>query len=247
MPTASMFSSTDTIASVRSTPARLGIVIRGLLAWAALIFLGLQLWFFLHIVWWKYTPPPSTAFMRQRTSENPDLAIQYRWVPYTQLSPHLKRALIASEDANFLSHQGFDWEGIRLAYLKNQRRGHIVAGGSSISQQLAKNLFLSDQKSMLRKAQEALITLMIECVWNKTRILEVYSNVIEWGNGLFGAEAAAQHYFSISASHLSTKQAAQLAAMVPSPRYYEKHLESHYLQRRTAIIRARLMDVAAPR
>lgn len=229
-----------------SIVSRLWSFFKHILVWGFLAIFLLQGWFLAHILWWRTTPPPSTAFMRQRAAETPGLRIQYNWVPYQHISPHLKRALIAAEDARFLSHQGFDWNGIRQAYEKNQRRGHISAGGSTISQQLAKNLFLSSDKNFFRKAQEAVITVMLENLWSKTRILEVYANVIEWGDGIFGAEAAAQYYFETSADHLTPYQAAKLAAMVPRPRYYQKRPDSSYLQHRTATVRARLADASLP-
>lgn len=233
----------------RSSPSlfsKLWTGFKYLVFWSLFFIIVLQGWFLGHIIWWRTAPPPSTAFMRQRAAETAGLHIRYSWVPYHQISPHLKRALIASEDARFLSHQGFDWDGIRLAYLKNQRRGYIYAGGSTISQQLAKNLFLTSDKNFLRKAQEAVITLMLEKVWTKARILEVYANVIEWGDGIFGAEAAAQHYYGTSAARLSSTQAARLAAMVPRPRYYQKRPDSAYLQHRTATVRARLAEASIP-
>lgn len=138
-------------------------------------------------------------------------------MPYGQISASLKRALVAAEDSKFMQHHGFDFDGMQKALERNEKRGRIAAGGSTITQQLAKNLFLWPEKSLLRKGQEAVITLMIETTWSKRRILEVYMNEIEWGKGIFGAEAAARHYFGIPASALSDYQAAMLAAMVPSP------------------------------
>jgi len=172
--------------------------------------------------------------------------LKKHWADYGRISPHLKRAVIAAEDDLFVHHEGFDWEGIRKAMEKNQRRGRIVAGGSTISQQLAKNLFLSPEKTPWRKAEEAVVTLMIETVWSKRRILEVYLNVIEWGNGVFGAEAAARHYFGINAANLSQQQAAKLAAMVPSPRFYERNPGSPGLANRAALILSRMPSAQIP-
>jgi monofunctional biosynthetic peptidoglycan transglycosylase len=209
-----------------------------------------QLWFFGWIMWWKWMPPQETRFMQIRLAElrlqQPEAQLAYRWVPYAEISPHLKRAVIAAEDAHFLEHGGFDWQGIQTAIEKNTKKGRFVAGGSTISQQLAKNLFLSPQRSMLRKAEEAAITLMIEALWEKERILEVYLNVIEWGNGVFGAEAAAQHYYQKSAGRLSSRQAARLAAMVPNPRYYDRHPKSKALAKQTAIIQSRMTATKLP-
>jgi monofunctional biosynthetic peptidoglycan transglycosylase len=167
-------------------------------------------------------------------------------VPYKRISNHLKRAVIAAEDAKFVDHEGFDWEGIQVAYEKNLKKGKIVAGGSTISQQLAKNLFLSGRRSPWRKLEEALITLMLEKMMSKQRILEIYLNVIEWGNGVFGAEAAARYYYRTSAANLGPEQAAKLAAMVPNPRYYDKHRNARGLGRKTGIILARMNYAEVP-
>jgi monofunctional biosynthetic peptidoglycan transglycosylase len=209
-----------------------------------------QLWLFAHICWWVKFNPSSSAFMETRLEimqdKNPDAALQQKWIPYAKISDNLKRALIAAEDAKFVDHEGFDWEGIQKAYEKNMRKGKIVAGGSTISQQLAKNLFLSTKRTPWRKLEEAAITLMLEAVMDKQRIFEIYLNVIEWGNGVFGAEAAARHYYQVSAAQLSAEQAAQLAAMVPNPRYYDKHREARGMLRKTDIIRARMDDAEIP-
>lgn len=216
-----------------------------------LVFLILyQVWLFAHICWWIKFNPSTSAFMETRLEimqdKNPQAELKYRWVNYANISNHLKRALIAAEDANFLEHEGFDWEGIQNAYEKNLKRGKIVAGGSTISQQLAKNLFLSTKRTPWRKAEEAIITIMLEGVMDKRRILEIYLNVIEWGNGVFGAEAAARHYYQISASQLSAEKSAKLAAMVTNPRYYDKHREARGMTRRTGIILNRMDKVGIP-
>ncbi len=224
------------------------------LKWGLLILIGLflltQLWFLGWVLWWKWVPPQETRFMSLRLAElrqkQPDARLKYQWVPYARISPHLKRAIIAAEDAHFVDHEGFDWEGIQKALEKNQKRGRFVAGGSTISQQLAKNLFLSPTRSMLRKGEEALITLMIETLWDKQRIFEVYLNVIEWGDGVFGAEAAARHYHGISAAQLNAFQAARLAAMVPNPRFYDRNRNAPGLARKTAIILARMGGAEMP-
>ena len=176
----------------------------------------------------------------------PDARLQQQWVPYARISVHLKRALIAAEDSKFLDHEGFDWEGIQKAYEKNLKKGKIVAGGSTISQQLAKNLFLSGSRNPLRKAEEALITVMLENTLSKRRILEIYLNVIEWGNGVFGAEAAARHYYGATVTNLSAEQSARLASMVPNPRYYDLHRNARGLEKKTPIILARMNQVQAP-
>lgn len=181
-----------------------------------------NLWIFGHIVYWRSFNPSASAFMTEQLArlqeEDPEAELRHKWVPYERISPNLKRALIASEDAKFVDHEGFDWDGIEAAFEKNLKQGRIVAGGSTISQQLAKNLFLSGKKTPWRKLEEAMITVMLEAVMDKRRIFEIYLNVIEWGNGVFGAEAAARHYYRTSAARLSAGQAAKLAAMVPKDR-----------------------------
>jgi monofunctional glycosyltransferase len=209
-----------------------------------------QLWIFLHICWWIKFNPSSSAFMEDRLQiiqeTKPDAELKYKWMNYNQISNNLKRAVIASEDAKFNDHDGFDWDGIQKAYEKNLKKGKIVAGGSTISQQLAKNLFLSSKRTPWRKGEEAIITVMLEKMLSKQRILEIYLNVIEWGNGIFGAEAAARHYFKTSAANLSAPQAAKLAAMIPNPRFYDVHKYTTYLNRRTATIEARMRYAELP-
>lgn len=200
------------------------------LGWAvlalSLLFLLIQLWFFAHVLWWKHNDPTSTRFMRLQLAElrkaDPAVQLHQQWVDYAQISIHLKRAVVAAEDDRFMNHKGFDWEGIQHALERNRERGTLAAGGSTISQQLAKNLFLSPSRSFVRKGQEALITVMIEHTWDKRRILEVYLNVVEWGKGVFGAEAAAQHYFGLSADRLGPAEASRLAVKLPNPRRYEQ-------------------------
>ena len=207
-------------------------------------------WLAAHIGWYRYNPPRETAFMTQRMDEararDPATRLRYTWVPYAKISPQLKRAMIAAEDAKFVEHSGFDWDGIQNALDKNRKKGRVVAGGSTISQQLAKNLFLTPAKSYVRKAEEAVVTVLLEAMLPKQRILELYLNVIEWGNGVFGAEAAAQRYFGVSAAQLSAEQAARLAAMAPSPRLFERRPDSAYLAGRVATILARLPAAAVP-
>ena len=224
------------------------------LKWSLLGLLGLfalwQLWLLGWVLLWGWVNPGETKFMEIRLAElrlkNPQAQLQQQWVPYERISPHLKRAIIAAEDAKFVDHEGFDWEGMQKAMEKNQKRGRFVAGGSTISQQLAKNLFLTPTKSYFRKAEEAIITLMLENLWSKRRIFEVYLNVIEWGNGVFGAEAAARHYYSVSAAQLGPEQAARLAGMVPNPRYYDRNRGAPGLGRKTAIILGRMPSADVP-
>jgi monofunctional biosynthetic peptidoglycan transglycosylase len=213
-------------------------------------FVLLQLWYAAHIWWWRDHPPSETAFMSVRLAElkrvNPGARLQYTWVPYQRISVQLKRAMIAAEDAKFVEHEGFDWEGIQHAMDKNLKKGRVVAGGSTISQQLAKNLFLSGDRSYWRKGEEALITVMLEAILDKRRIFEIYLNVIEWGTGVFGSEAAARHYFGTTAAQLDAEQAARLAAMTPNPRRYERNPGSKVLARRIPIIMAGMPSAELP-
>jgi monofunctional biosynthetic peptidoglycan transglycosylase len=202
---------------------------------ALLAVIAVQLWFFSHIVYWSSFNPSSTAFMDQHL-EKPGARLRYQWVPYSRISEHLKRAVVAAEDAKFLDHEGFDWEAIQKAMQKNEQRGKVVAGASTITQQLAKNLFLSGSRSWLRKGQEAVITWMMERTLSKRRILEIYLNVAEWGEGIFGAEAAA----------LGPEQAAWLAAILPSPKRYDRGRRTPYLEGRMATISSRMTGAQIP-
>lgn len=226
-----------------------GFLWRGLLAFVVLV-LVYQLWIFLSICWWVNHNPSSSAFMETRLAvmqeKNPEAKLRHKWVPYKRISNNLKRAVVVAEDSKFVMHEGFDWDGIQKAYEKNLKKGRVVAGGSTISQQLAKNLFLSTKRTPWRKLQEAVITLMLEKMMSKRRILEIYLNVIEWGNGVFGAEAAARHYYGTGAANLSAWQAARLAAMIPNPRYYDTHRNARGLARRTATIAARMRLAELP-
>jgi monofunctional biosynthetic peptidoglycan transglycosylase len=225
------------------------LVLRALLFVAGFVVLY-QLWLLGHVWWWVDHNPETSAFMEDRLEvlqqDNPDAELRHRWVAYNQISPNLKRALIASEDAKFLDHDGFDWEGIQTAWEKNLKKGKVVAGGSTISQQLAKNLFLSGKRTPWRKLEEAIITVMMEQMMSKRRIFEIYLNVIEWGNGVFGAEAASRHYFRKSARNLDAAEAARLAAMVPNPRYFDKHRLDRKLMRKARIIQRRMYYAEYP-
>jgi monofunctional biosynthetic peptidoglycan transglycosylase len=209
-----------------------------------------QAWFFTHILYWKYQPPGTTSFMASRLEQlrekDPNARLKQVWMDYSRVSPNLKRAIIAAEDMKFVDHEGFDWEGIQRAIEKNQKKGKAVAGGSTITQQLAKNLFLSGDRSYVRKGQEAVITLMLEAVLDKQRILEIYINVAEWGVGVFGAEAASRHYFGVGAAGLSAEQAARLAAMLPRPQFYDRNRGSAYLSGYSATILARMPQAQLP-
>jgi monofunctional glycosyltransferase len=222
---------------------------RTLLALLALIALW-QGWYLGWVAWYRWMDPGMTSFMSRRLDEllekNPKAELKHQWVPYAKISNNLKRAVIAAEDDKFVDHEGFDWEGIQKAIEKNQKKGKVVAGGSTISQQLAKNLFLSASKTPWRKAQEAVITVWIEWLWDKRRILEVYLNVVEWGEGLFGAEAAAKRYYGTTAAGLGAEQAARLAVMLPAPRRMEKNPYSAYINGRTQLILGRMPHAEIP-
>ena len=209
-----------------------------------------QLWFFAHILYWAHYPPASTAFMERRLevlrAKDPRAQLRHQWAAYERISVHLKRAVVAAEDAKFLDHEGFDWEQIQKALERIESKGRIAGGASTISQQLAKNLFLSGERSWLRKGEEALITWMLEQTLSKRRILELYLNVAEWGEGVFGAEAAARYHFGVSAAALQPEQAAWLAAILPSPRRYLRGATTPYLAGRVATIEARMGSVQIP-
>ncbi len=247
---------------------------KGLGRWLVLVLLAglaLQLYFFARIALMTVVNPESTAFQRSEAwgvAQNTD-AMKWRqqWVPYAQISNHLKRAIIASEDASFIVHEGVDMDALEKAWEKNTQAEERAAqsvnrlserkssasvkppkiiGGSTITQQLAKNLFLSGERTLLRKGQELLLTLMLEALLGKQRILEIYLNNVEWGEGVFGAEAAAQYYFHKPAARLSATEAARLAVMLPRPKYFETHLNSGYLASRARTITARMGGVEIP-
>lgn len=216
---------------------RLAVWLVGLALLAVLV---VQLWYLGWIAFWKWENPAETAFMaRERArlqAKAPQADLRHQWVPYARIAPSLKRAVVTAEDARFAEHEGVDWDAIQKAFQDNLRRGRPARGGSTISQQLAKNLFLSAERSYVRKAQELVITTMLEALWDKQRILEVYLNVVEWGDGVFGAEAAARHYFGVPAAQLTPEQAARLAAFLPSPKRYGRLRSSPFLDNRTAAI-----------
>jgi monofunctional biosynthetic peptidoglycan transglycosylase len=224
-------------------------VTRSLLGFFVLLIFW-QGWYFGWVVWWKYNDPDMTSFMRLRLEalqeKQPDATLRHIWVPYERISNHLKRAVIAAEDDTFIDHDGFDWEGIQKALKRNLKAGTPVVGGSTISQQLAKNLFLSAAKTPWRKAQEAIITVWLELLWDKRRILEVYLNSVEWGQGVFGAEAAAHRYYSISAANLSAEQAVRLAVMLPAPRRFERNPYSAFINARVQAVLARINYAEIP-
>lgn len=246
---------TDASPVALQTPApsrgrRIWIWLRRIFLALLAVVIGYHAWIFWQVWRLRDHNPESTAFMQQgleRLREsNPQARLQHTWVPYERISVHLKRAVVAAEDQKFLAHDGFDWEEMEKAYEKNQRKQRIVRGASTISQQLAKNLFLTARRSYLRKGEEAIFTVMIEQALSKRRVLEVYLNVIEWGNGIYGAEAAARHYFGKSAAELSDEEASKLAAMIPNPRFYHRRGITPYLELRAADLRAQMNFVPVP-
>ena len=242
----------------------------------------LQVFFVARIALMLFIDPQSTSFQR---SEAYRVALgfegkgwQQTWVSYDAMAPSIKRAVIASEDDEFASHGGVQWDAIEAAWQKNSRAQELadkrqqalqkqaqksgkaaasakaaviakapkIVGGSTITQQLAKNILLSGERNMLRKAQEFVLTLTLEVFLSKERILEIYLNSVEWGEGVFGIEAAAQHYFHKKASQLSAYEAARLAVMLPRPKVFEKQAGSAYLQGRANTIVARMPDAVLP-
>jgi monofunctional biosynthetic peptidoglycan transglycosylase len=232
-----------------------------LLGLLALSLLALQLGFALRIAAMNVVDPRTTSFQRSEAwrllTERQRIEWAQQWVPYAAISPHLKRAVIASEDAGFAEHSGVEWDAIEQAWEKNQRAEASAAkrtrpapakvvGGSTITQQLAKNLFLSGERTVLRKGQEFILALMLEALLSKQRILEIYLNNVEWGEGLFGAQAAARHYFRKDAAKLGPDEAARLAVMLPAPKRFEKRPGSAYVAARAATIMARMGAVELP-
>ena len=184
--------------------------------------------------------------LKSLSINDPTVTLRHTWIPYQKISYEMKRAIIVAEDSKFVQHNGFDYESIQNAFKKNLSQGKMTVGGSTISQQLAKNLFLSEKKSLWRKFQEALIAVMLETIMSKQRILEIYLNIIEWGNGVFGVEAAAQHYYGRSAASLTKHQATYLAAMVNNPRYYDDNRNSPHLLKKRDILLNRLHSAKIP-
>jgi len=211
---------------------------------------AVQCWYYAHVLWWRAYEPASTAFMQARAErlreKDAGAKLAQRWVPYERISSQLKRAVVAAEDAKFVGHEGFDWEAISKAMEKNEKKGRVVSGASTISQQLAKNLFLSGERSWLRKGQEAVITWMLETTLSKRRILELYLNFAEWGEGVFGAEAAARYHFGVNAAALNAPQAAFLAVILPSPRRYAPGRITPYVAGRIETILARMPAAQIP-
>jgi len=243
---------------------------KALLRWIGLVVLALialQLFFIGRIALMTVVAPESTSFQRSEAwaqiAGRGELRWRQQWVPYEEISETLKRAVIASEDDGFVNHDGVDWNAIESAWEKNARaealfnkrqeaaparavRPAKIVGGSTITQQLAKNLLLSGERTLLRKGQEFVLTLALEHLLSKRRILEIYLNSVEWGDGVFGAEAAAQHYFRKGASRLSAAEAARLAVMLPQPKRFEKTPGSAYLSGRARVIMGRMGSAELP-
>jgi monofunctional biosynthetic peptidoglycan transglycosylase len=198
-----------------------------------------MLWFFglsiLSVIIFKWVPIPFTPLMVTRIIEfkleEKDAIYSHKWVPLEDISPNLQKAVIASEDGNFLKHNGFDFEAIQKAF-KNNNKGKRLKGGSTISQQTAKNIFLWQGRSYIRKGLEAYFTVLIELIWGKERIMEVYLNSIEMGNGVYGAQEAARHWYSKTATNLTPREAAGIAAILPNPRKFKASNSSSYINRR---------------
>ena len=242
---------------------------KALLRWFALLLaalLALQLFFVARIALMAHANPQSTSFERSEAwrilQDKGQLRWRQQWMDYDQISDHLKRAVIASEDDSFAWHEGMDWDAMEKAWQRNQAaeerttrlaangarvtRPPKIVGGSTITQQLAKNLLLSGERTLLRKGQELVLAYLLEKLLTKQRILELYLNHVEWGEGVFGAEAAAQHYYRKSAARLSPGEAARLAVMLPRPRHYEKLPNSPYLAERAGVIAGRLWRAELP-
>ena len=231
--------------------------VAGLLVLCAL---ALQVFFALRVAAMRFVDPQSTAFQRSEAwriaVERRDAPWRHEWVPRERLGSAIQRAVIASEDAGFPEHSGVEWDAIEKALERNERaearveagraKTAKIVGGSTITQQLAKNLFLSGERTALRKAQELAITMMLEAMLPKERILEIYLNSVEWGEGVFGAQAAARRYFGVDAQRLSAPQAARLAVMLPAPKRFEKRPASGYVLRRAQTITARMGAVELP-
>ena len=225
-------------------------MLKWILALPVALFIIFNAYVYGSILTFRAVAPHHSAFMTARMAEfrreGRDVALDYRWRAYPDISANLKKALIASEDAAFAEHSGFDWNGIRNAIKRNEKSGKIKGGGSTISQQLAKNLFLSEWQSYIRKGEEAAITAMLEATTDKDRIFELYLNIIEWDYGVYGAEAAAQKFYGKPAANLSKQQAAALAARVPAPLYYADHPQSKRLRSKTNIILRRMGSATLP-
>lgn len=209
-----------------------------------------QAYLFMSVAWLANNNPATTAFITAEkdrlAQQKPVKTIRQTWVPYSAISPNLKRAVLAAEDSGFTEHDGVEWDAIEKAALENLKKGKIKRGGSTITMQLAKNLFLSADRNLLRKGQELIITFMIEAALDKRRIFEIYLNVAEWGEGVFGIEAAARHYYGVSARELSVEQSAWLASILPAPKRFDKNRGSAFVRNKAEVIQARMPQVVLP-
>ncbi len=205
-----------------------------------LIFFGLPATL---IVLFRVVPPPVTALMLIRSVEG--ASTQHRWVPLDHISPNLERAVIASEDEKFCTHHGFDWQAMDAAW-RDYRAGRDAKGASTITMQTAKNLFLWPGRSVIRKGFEAYLTVIIEVLWDKHRIIETYLNIIEWGDGIYGAETASRTFFNKPATALTAQEAALLAAVLPNPRRWSPTQPTPYIVERAATIHARVAGSVIP-
>ncbi|WP_367106430.1 monofunctional biosynthetic peptidoglycan transglycosylase [uncultured Psychrobacter sp.] len=196
------------------------------------------------LLMWKIMPINNSMFMLTHRLTGGE--VTQTWVEYEDIAKSAKQAAIVSEDSKFNQHNGFDLEGIEVAMKKNEASGKASAGGSTITQQLAKNLFLTSHRSYIRKGEEAIITLMIETLWDKTRILTAYLNVAEFGNGIYGIEAAAQHYFDKSAADLDRDESALLISMLTNPKYYENNQGDRRLRNKQRIVKKRMNNAVLP-
>lgn len=225
-------------------------LLRATLLAAVLALMLPQFWYFAQVRHFITHDPDSTAFMETRLAalreQDPDARLAHEWIDYEHISPALVRAVIAAEDARFVHHGGIDWDAMRKAMRENRTGNGRIRGGSTITQQLAKNLFLSERRTYTRKVQEAAIALMIEATMDKRRILELYLNVIEWGDGVFGVEAAARHYHGIGAADLDARQASLLAARIPRPRFYHDRGTTPFLVQRARAIGQWMGHVRVP-
>lgn len=210
-----------------------------------LVLIAFELWFAGRILTLRWIEPARTSFMSTYVKETNKVP-RYVWVDYEDISLQVKRAVLASEDAKFTTHGGFDWDSLRHAASQNVKHGRIVSGGSTITQQLAKNLFLSPTRSIWRKAQESIVAVMLEIMLPKQRIFEIYLNVIEWGRGIYGIEAAANHYFNQRAKDLTEYQAAILASYIPAPRRHHVIGDTEQSLRKVKVIRGRMMQIKLP-
>ncbi|MEJ5285788.1 MAG: Monofunctional biosynthetic peptidoglycan transglycosylase [Candidatus Kapaibacterium sp.] len=204
------------------------------------------------VIVYKFIPPPITPIMILRVFEGwfegKNVGINKQWVPYDNISKNVFRAVVSAEDARFMFHKGFDWDAIEAARRYNQaKKGRKLRGASTISMQTAKNAFLWHGRNYVRKALEAYFTVLIEFIWGKKRILEVYVNIIEFGEGIYGVQAASKHFFNKDAKDLTRREAALLAAVLPNPRRWSPIAPTPYIEKRVDFIQGRMNSVVIPK